>query len=120
MPKLLSTLLTFAGVSLSLTAMGPATAMTSDPFMIAQGPESTSESTEAVAQTEMGDRADLERGISDFDWDLPNQNPQTEFGTPLLLPIRLTVPSQENEGDGLAVQIDFTRLDRLEQVEGQQ
>ncbi|MCT7958791.1 hypothetical protein [Laspinema palackyanum] len=119
MPKLLSTLLTFAGVSLSLTAMGPATAMNSEPF-IAQGPETTSESTETMAQTDMGDRADLERGISDFDWDLPNQNPQTEFGTPLLLPIRLTAPSQENDGDGLAVKIDFTRLDRLEQVEGQQ
>ncbi|MCT7968711.1 hypothetical protein NG799_20600 [Laspinema sp. D1] len=119
MPKLLSTLLTFAGVSLSLTAMGPAMAMNSEQF-IAQGPETTSESTETMAQTDMGDRADLERGISDFDWDLPNQNPETQFGTPLLLPIRLTVPSQENEGDGLAVQIDFTRLDRLEQVEGQQ
>ncbi len=118
MPKLLSTLLTFAGVSLSLTAIGPATAMNSQGF-IAQGPESSPESTEAVSQTDMGDRADLERGISDFDWDLPNQNPQTEFGTPLLLPIRLTAPSQENDGDGLAVQIDFTRLDRLEQVEGQ-
>ncbi|MCT7986541.1 hypothetical protein NG796_25030 [Laspinema sp. A4] len=118
MPKLLSTLLTFAGVSLSLTAIGPAMAMNSERF-IAQGPESSPESTEEISQTDMGDRADLERGISDFDWDLPNQNPETEFGTPLLLPIRLTVPSQENEGDGLAVQIDFTRLDRLEQVEGQ-
>lgn len=118
MPKLLSTLLTCAGVSLSLTAMGPAMAMNSE-WLIAQGPETTSESPETMAQTEMGDRADLERGISDFDWDLPNQNPQTQFGTPLLLPIRLTAPSQENEGDGLAVQIDFTRLDRLEQVEGQ-
>lgn len=120
MPKLLSTLLTFAGVSLSLTAMGPATAIMNSEQFIAQGPETTSEPTETMAQTEMGDRADLERGISDFDWDLPNQNPETQFGTPLLLPIRLTAPSQESEGDGLAVQIDFTRLDRLEQVEGQQ
>lgn len=119
MPKLLSTLLTCAGVSLSLSAIGPAMAMNSE-GLIAQGPETRSESTETMAQTDMGDRADLERGISDFDWDLPNQNPQTEFGTPLLLPIRLTAPSQENDGDGLAVQIDLTRLDRLEQVEGQQ
>jgi hypothetical protein len=118
MIKLLSKLLTFAGISLSLTAMGPARAINPE-FFIAQSPESNPDSTEAIAQTDMGDRADLERGISDFDWDLPNQNPQMQFGTPLLLPIRLTAPSQENQGDGLAVQIDFTRLDRLEQVEGQ-
>ncbi len=118
MTKLLSTLLTFAVVSLSFTAMGPATAMTPE-FLVAQGPESSLESTETMAQTDMGDRADLERGISDFEWDLPNQNPQTEFGSPIFLPIRLTAPSQENESDGLAVKIDLTNLDRLEPAQGQ-
>lgn len=72
--------------------------------------------SEPIAQTELSDSDDLETGIDEFDWDLPNQDPPTQFGSPVLLPIQLTPPANE-DADGFAVTIDLTELDKLETVE---
>lgn len=100
-------LLTVTGVSLGSAAMASE---------IVPHAEFTIAESEPVAQTETSDRSDLEAGIEDFDWDLPNQNPPTQFGSPVFLPIQLTPPPNE-EADGFAIKIDLTELDRLENVE---
>ncbi|MEB3831905.1 hypothetical protein [Phormidium sp. CCY1219] len=113
MKKLLSLLLAISGVSsLSIAAMAsPCVDRTSHSTIT---PVSLSE---AIAQNDTTTtNEDLQTGMEEFDWDLPNQNPPTQFGSFELQPIRLTEPPTNEEGDGLAITIDFTDLDRLENV----
>ncbi|MBK4728837.1 hypothetical protein JJD41_02890 [Oxynema sp. CENA135] len=67
-----------------------------------------------LAQTEPAENnEDLEKGLADFDWELPNQNPQRQFSYSLGLPIQLISPNSESE-DGIQLNVDLTRLEKLE------